>query len=90
MLYNIVKLICEVIMKILYKLLILILSAIIVLSATSCHDDGHTNQPESHKCESRCETCGGCTDKDCAEDICKDKCNGGHINLPDINVGDLK
>ena len=60
-----------------------------ILMASSCFNNNPANDPV-HKCESCCSTCGKCTDKDCTEDACKDKCDGGHINLPDINVGDLK
>ena len=31
---------------------------------------------DTHKCESKCETCGKCTNKDCTESACKDKCEG--------------
>ena len=28
----------------------------------------------AHTCEHKCDKCGKCTDKDCQEDVCKDKC----------------
>ena len=35
-----------------------------------------TPPDEAHQCESKCETCGKCTDTACTEDACKDKCQG--------------
>ncbi len=35
-----------------------------------------------HECESECETCGLCTDVDCVEDVCAEKCQG---HTPDID-----
>ena len=31
-----------------------------------------------HECESVCEECGKCTDAECTEDVCADKCAGHH------------
>ena len=43
-----------------------------------------------HKCESICNTCGKCKNVSCNEAECKTKCENNHINLPDIDVDDLK
>ena len=77
-------------MKKIFKLFIIAISVIMIFSMTSCRGGDSTNQPEEHKCESQCEDCGGCTDMNCTEQVCEVKCEGGHINLPDINVGDLE
>jgi hypothetical protein len=39
-------------------------------------------EPQVHECESICETCGKCTDKNCTEDACEDKCQG-HSTAPE-------
>ena len=33
-----------------------------------------TPPAQTHECESKCATCGGCTDAACVEDACADKC----------------
>ena len=38
--------------------------------------------PVEHTCESVCATCGKCTDLECTESACADKC-GGHQDTPD-------
>ena len=45
---------------------------------------GTTEEP-AHECESVCATCGKCTDKDCTEDACADKCEG-HESAPEVTV----
>ena len=35
-----------------------------------------TDTPDNHECKHKCETCQKCTDKDCTDDACKDKCPG--------------
>ncbi len=46
--------------------------------------------PSQHKCESVCEECGKCTDADCTEEACIDKCpghvSGGDEEAPVITV----
>jgi len=54
----------------------------IVLSLTACFI---TDNPVEHVCESKCETCGLCTDAECAEDACKDKCAGHMTPEPPAN-----
>lgn len=34
---------------------------------------------QKHECESKCPECGKCTNKDCTEEACKDKCQG-HVD----------
>ena len=33
-------------------------------------------QPKPHLCQNKCETCGKCTNENCAETVCADKCQG--------------
>ncbi len=35
--------------------------------------------PPAHKCESKCEECGKCTDISCTDTACKDKCSGHEV-----------
>ena len=37
----------------------------------------------AHECESACATCGKCTDADCTEDACADKCQGHAPAIPE-------
>lgn len=61
-------------MKNLKKLALIALCLALVFCLTmalaACQD------PDEHKCESVCETCHKCTNKDCKEDACADKCKG--------------
>ena len=47
--------------------LLLVILMLGTLMLTSC---------DTHKCESICDVCGKCLDKDCTEDSCADKCQG--------------
>ncbi|MBR2985032.1 MAG: endonuclease [Clostridia bacterium] len=38
--------------------------------------------PPAHTCESKCPTCGGCTDASCTESACTTKCQGHQITPP--------
>ena len=38
----------------------------------------------AHECEHVCEECGKCTDADCAEDACADKCEGHTVAAPEF------
>ena len=60
-------------MKLSKILTIISVVLVLALAMTSC--DFLT---EEHVCESVCETCGKCTDAECPEDICANKCEG-HI-----------
>ncbi len=40
------------------------------------HTPAGSVTPPAHTCESVCPTCGKCTDEDCAETVCADKCPG--------------
>lgn len=64
---------------------------IVSLAFASCNFNKPStpNKPVEHECKSICSSCGKCTNFDCEEDICAVKCNG-HVNLPEINVGDLE
>jgi len=75
-------------MKITVQILAVVLLIVaIVLLISFCNAE---SAPETtHKCESICDTCGKCKDYTCSENECKDKCDGDHINLPDIDIGDL-
>lgn len=37
---------------------------------------GETPTPSLHECTSKCETCGKCTNKECQDPVCADKCPG--------------
>ena len=60
---------------------------------------GETEPVEpTHECESVCETCGKCTDAECEEDACTNKCNGHNTtteptwvktDLADIKADDI-
>ena len=44
---------------------------------------------KKHECTSKCETCGKCTNKDCTEEACKEKCPG-HESTPQApEAGDI-
>ncbi|MBQ8434209.1 MAG: hypothetical protein IJX23_05345 [Clostridia bacterium] len=48
-----------------------------------------TDETPTHKCESVCQTCGGCLDENCTERVCEQKCNcnqGGTVTPPSGNV----
>lgn len=53
---------------------VLLLTAVFALGA--CDDPVEPNPGDEHKCESKCPTCGKCTDAACTEDACKEKCPG--------------
>lgn len=38
---------------------------------------------EKHECAHVCPTCGKCLDKDCADEVCKEKCAGHEQNKPE-------
>ena len=43
--------------------------------------------PPAHTCESKCPTCGGCTDASCTESACTTKCQG-HQTTPPVVTPD--
>ena len=45
-------------------------------------------KPTEHTCESVCGTCGKCTDAECNEDACADKCDG-HNTTPTWTLTDI-
>ena len=45
-----------------------------VLVPLNCN--GEPASPETHVCEHKCEICGKCTDPDCDDPVCADKCPG--------------
>ena len=47
---------------------------------------GGTVTPPAHTCESKCPTCGGCTDASCTESACSTKCQG-HQTTPPVTSG---
>ena len=53
------------------KIIALILMITTLVALTSCIDD-----PSPHQCDNVCEECGFCTNENCDEDVCKDKCEG--------------
>ena len=48
----------------------------LVMIFTSCELLGGTGKLPAHSCENWCIECGKCTDLDCTEDICSEKCDG--------------
>ena len=41
--------------------------------------------PSNHVCQSKCESCGRCTDTACTESACAKKCKGHSLNVSDRN-----
>lgn len=73
-----------------YKLLIFVMCVCILMTSCGNGPTDTNSNPPAHECTSLCETCGKCINSDCNEEKCKQKCDGGHINLPDIDIDDLK
>lgn len=55
---------------------ILALLLTLVMIFTGCELLGGTGKLPAHSCENWCIECGKCTDLDCTEDICSEKCDG--------------
>ena len=55
--------------KFLLIAILLVVALVCTLALAACND-------EQHECESKCPTCGKCTNKNCTEEACKDKCPG--------------
>ncbi len=75
-------------MKLSRVLTVLAIVLVLALGLTSCDFiNGIVNPPAEHACESVCETCGKCTDAECNESACADKCEG-HVaeTTPVINI----
>ena len=73
------------------RVLTLAICIIMIFALSSCNDQSSApdgNLP--HKCDSICETCGKCKNQSCKEAECKAKCENNHLNLPDIDIDDLK
>ena len=51
-----------------------IIALVCVIAVAAC-----TPQGEEHKCESKCPVCQKCTNKECKEEACKDKCLGHEL-----------
>ena len=75
-------------MKLSRVLTVLAIVLVLALGLTSCElINGILNPPAEHACESVCETCGKCTDAECAESACADKCEGHTVETtPVINI----
>ena len=56
--------------------LVLLFTIVIMLASCDLSAILGSNQTPAHSCESWCLECGKCTDADCDEDICADKCQG--------------
>ena len=68
---------------------VLALLLAIVMIFTSCELlGGTTGKTPSHSCENWCMECGRCTDLDCSEDICAEKCEGHTPGGSDNQGGD--
>ena len=62
-----------------FKFLSVILAFMVFLgSFAACNPTTSSDPTPTHTCESACETCGKCTDADCSETACADKCQGHH------------
>ena len=60
-----------------FKLLTLILSLMMFVGAFSACNFSTSSQELSsstHTCESVCEDCGKCTNEECTDDVCAEKC----------------
>ena len=66
-----------------FKFLSVILTFMVFLGAfAACNPTTSSQDPApGHTCESVCETCGKCTDAECTETACADKC-AGHTVTP--------
>ena len=67
-----------------FKFLTVILSFMVFLGAFAACNPGDSSSESStptHTCESVCPECGKCTDADCTEEACADKC-AGHTQAP--------
>ena len=58
---------------------LVIVAVLCIVALVACQD----KPGDEHACESKCPTCGKCTNKDCKEDACKDKCPG---HTPDYDM----
>ena len=81
----------------LYRALSFIVCVVLILTLSSCNNQSTEQptklpdqQPNSHVCENECDTCGKCRNEACNEAECKEKCEKDHLNLPFVDVGDLK
>lgn len=70
-------------------LIMITLCFLALLASCKPKHSSTTDIPQAHECNSICSACGKCTDADCSEEVCKNKCNG-HVDLPEIDVDDLK
>ena len=69
-------------MKMSRFLTVIALALVLVLSLSGCDFiNGLINPQKPHACESKCPECQLCTDAECTEDACKDKCQG-HTPAP--------
>ena len=50
------------------------------LLCDNCGEKLEDTTPPAHECESICDECGKCTDTDCTESVCADKCQGHKPN----------
>ena len=53
--------------------ILLVFALVCVFALAACEE---TPEGDEHKCESQCPTCHKCSNKNCQEDACKDKCQG--------------
>ena len=60
-------------------ILLLVFSLVLSFALTSCN----LFKP-AHSCENKCEECGKCTDAECTEAACADKCEG-HEDAPIVD-----
>jgi len=44
-------------------------------------------RPEIHRCDSQCDVCGACTDEDCTEYVCREKCVLLGMDFDDVRAG---
>ncbi len=77
--------------QVLRIVLVAVLLMTTVLSIVACGEDTPpTPTPDVHTCESKCPTCGKCTDASCTEDACESKCEGHGSNLPTVDLSTAK
>lgn len=67
--------------------IVAILMIVCLFALVACVDNNNSDDPkgDEHVCESQCHVCGKCTNEDCTENACKDKCKG-HEGLQDYDM----
>ena len=54
----------------------------VLADGTTVNPNPNPNPDPVHTCESKCDTCGKCTDAACTESVCAEKCEGHEVVAP--------